>query len=749
MLPVHSPHLPIRFATPPRREHSELQRSPRIASIALVIIGFIAALAVDLSMTQTRAQGFLFVLLCYAFAGMIELAWYWRPHAGRWVAVVLTTLVLPIGGTLLGSTSFLVLLPVPVILAVALLGIGAGSVVAVSESVLVAFLIAIGGSPLEVGPVITTLLSVWATLGLLIAIYLPALRIEESSRQHVLRARELLDEARDRNADLDRVLDDLVHVNRQLDLANERLAAARTIAEEARRSKSMFVAKVSHELRTPLNMIIGLSDFLLKQVNRNGETVAPDILKDVQIINRNSEHLARMINDVLDLSQTEAGQLVLHRQWVDMPEEIRDAAAVVKPLFDKKMLDLEVVVQENLPKVFCDPIRIRQVLLNLISNAGRHTQSGYVRIEAKREGRYASISVSDTGSGISEQDLAQVFEPFYQESQSAAAQGLSSGLGLTVSKQFIEQHNGSIWAESELGRGSTFAFRLPLNPLSAPVASASGWISEDWIWKERHRQAALPSLSKEWRVIVCDESGRIYPLLSKFIASEIELVETQSIAQVVSNMKDMPAHMVVFHDEDPASLDSILLEARSVIPDTPLVGCALPLASTHRETPDVADYLIKPVTRADLRDAIETLSTPVNRVLVIDDDADVRDLFTRLLHDLNSCLEITTAADGDEALLLMRKERFDLLLLDIIMPNRNGWGVLEEKQKIPHMCDAPVLIMSAQDPDVKMEDCILFAMTTGEGVPVEFMLENAFRLASRLLKPTATPGQESQGIPRS
>ena len=750
MIPTCMPRLPKSILAPPRNEHSELRMSPRFVSFSLAVTGFAMVVANDLFATQTQVRGFVFALLCYLSAGMIELAWHWQPDLGRWIAVTLVMLLIPIGGTLLGAMGFLVLIPIPVTLAVALLGTGAGGIVAAVESVMVTLLTMFGASPLGAGTAVTATVSLWITFGILAAIYLPMMRIEDWSQRHVLRVEKLLDEARDRNADLDQVLSDLVHVNRQLDLANERLAAAQTIAEEARRSKSMFVAKVSHELRTPLNMIIGLADFLLTQVNRNGETIPLDMLKDVQIIHRNSEHLSKMINDVLALSQTEAGQLVLHRRWVNMSDEIRDAVTVVKPLLDKKGLHLEVVVQEHLPEVYCDPIRIRQVILNLVSNAGRHTESGYVRIEAKQEERYVTISVSDTGSGIPEQDLAQVFEPFFQdENHSALAQGISSGLGLTVSKQFVEQHDGSIWAESEPGKGSRFAFRLPLNPVAAPITTASGWINEEWMWKERSRHTELPKLSTEWRVIICDESGRIYPLFSKFIASEIELVETQNIAQVVAHMKDMPAHIVVFHDEDPSCLDRTLLEARSLIPDTPLIGCALPITSERRETPDIADYLIKPITRADLRDAIETLSKPARRILVIDDDAEVRDLFSRMLRDLDNCLEIKTAANGDAALQLMREEQFDLILLDIVMPNRDGWSVLEEKQTISHMRDTPVLIMSAQDPDVQVEDSILFAMTTGNGIPIEFILENAFRLASRLLKPTATPDRVSQEIARS
>jgi signal transduction histidine kinase/CheY-like chemotaxis protein len=726
-------------------EFSELRISPRLVSFLSLTAGFIAILTTDWLWTTNQVPRFTFAIGCYLSAALIELLSKSRPTTGRWAAIGLPGALALLAVVAWQNPGLLVCVPLVVILALALLGVLASVLTASCLSAALVILIALSTPHFPSSATIPAIISAWLALGILLAWYLPILQMAGWSEQNVFRVQRLLDEVRDRNADLDQALSDLVHVNRQLDLANERLAAARTIAEEAQRSKSTFVAKVSHEFRTPLNMVIGLTDFLLQRVERKGATLPPGMLEDIRIIHRNSEHLATMINDVLDLSQAEVGPFMLHRQWVNLSVELSHVINVVKPLIDKKNLRLNLSIPDNLPDVYCDPIRIRQVLLNLVSNSARHTESGSICIAITREDGHVTVGVTDTGQGIPAEDLAHIFEPFYRGEHFGPGQTSGSGLGLTVSKQFIEQHNGSIWVESELEKGSTFSFRLPLMPETAPIAKANRWINEDWVWKERTTKAELPQSPPEWRIVICDNTGRVYPLFSRATSREVELVETQTLEQVIAQVQDIPAHMVVFHDNDTARLASTMIEARTLVPDTPLIGCALPLASEHRETPDIVDYLIKPVTRADLRDAVESLSQPPKRMLIVDDDGEVRALFSRILSELEMNLVVCTAADGDEAIQWMRRERFDLVLLDVVMPGMNGWEVLEKKREIAHMRDVPVLIVSAQDPEVQVASSNVFFVTTGAGVPIDYVLEDAFRLAARLLKPTATHDLAFQG----
>ncbi len=722
---------------------SELRLSTWIVTVPLIAGGLVTVVSSSLRAAPTQVEEYLFALACYLAAGIIELLWHLRPSLARWTAMLFAVVLVPVGAAMWPVPGLLVLIPMPIIPAMAMLGVRGGVAATVLETGVITLLTTSATPLYEFTTLSISVLSLWCLLGILIAAHQPVIRMEEWSRMYIDRAQKLLDQARDRNAELDQVLKDLVHVNRQLDLANERLAVARSVAEEAQKSKADFVGKVSHEFRTPLNMIIGLTDFLLKQVGNGKAELRNDMLKDIQIIHRNSEHLSTMINDVLDLSQVEAGQLTLRRRWVDLTEEIAEAINVVHPLLEKKGLDVALPLPDDLPQVYCDPVRIRQVLLNLVSNAARHSVAGQIRIGAEVAAGYVTVSVTDSGPGIAQADLLQIFEPFFRREDS---EGQGSGLGLTISKQLIEQHNGKIWAESELGRGSTFFFKLPVMPFTVPTAGAKGWISEEWIWKERTQRAELPRSAATWRMIICDEGGRIYPLISKLTGDDVELIETQNLAQTVAQLKDIPAHVVILNEEDPAALWQRLSEAKALIPDTPLVGCSIPAITGHEETPDIVDYLIKPVTRADLRDAIDTLSPPVRKILVVDDDQDVRELFARMLLDLDAALEVTTVADGDAALAWMREGQCDLVLLDIIMPNRDGWSVLQEKQTIAQMRDVPVFIMSAQDPEGQATKSVVVAATDRDGLSGEAIVQTAFQLGARLRRQSATLGPESPEI---
>ena len=199
------------------------------------------------------------------------------------------------------------------------------------------------------------------------------------------------------------------------------------------------------------------------------------LVQSLEIVQRNTDHLATMINDVLDLSQAESGQLALHREWVELGTEIENAlAAVVLLLIEKKGLYLQVTIADSFPQVYCDKTRIRQVILNLVSNAARFTERGGITVEARHQGHDVLISVADTGPGIAPSDLERIFEPFYQSDNAQPGLG-GSGLGLNISQQFIERHQGRIWVESECGSaydgcGSTFSFRLPISP-PAPTLS--------------------------------------------------------------------------------------------------------------------------------------------------------------------------------------------------------------------------------------------------------------------------------------
>ena len=271
------------------------------------------------------------------------------------------------------------------------------------------------------------------------------------------RANQLLEELRDRRGELNRTLVALTEANRRLKRTGRELALARQRADEARRLKEQFAANISHELRTPLNLILGFSEMMYLSPDVYGEMEWPSTLRrDVHQIYRSSRQLMDLINDVLDLSRIDAVRMPIHSEPSDLAEIIREAVETASDLFRGRVLDVRVEMPPELPPLNLDRTRIRQVLLNLLNNAARFTQHGHIIVSAERNEREVVVSVADTGVGIPAEELPAIFEEFHQVDMSLRRRQEGAGLGLAISKRFVELHNGRIWAESQAGEGSTF-----------------------------------------------------------------------------------------------------------------------------------------------------------------------------------------------------------------------------------------------------------------------------------------------------
>jgi hypothetical protein len=237
-------------------------------------------------------------------------------------------------------------------------------------------------------------------------------------------------------------------------------------------------------------------------------------------------------------------------------------------------LDLLVVVPPDLPLVYCDRTRIRQVILNLLSNAARYTDQGKITLQAEQQAQNVIIKVIDTGPGIAVEDAEQIFEPFYQSNRNNVwrDQG-GSGLGLSISKQFIENHNGQIWLESELGVGSTFAFKLPISPLPMLADSEKRWVNENWLWYERTTWPRVPDVPHKQRIIIYDETKALQPLLKPY-EDDIDFVIVEDLNQAVLALDGYPAHAVMVNTAPAHRLWPLVEWTKQRISDTPIVGCA-------------------------------------------------------------------------------------------------------------------------------------------------------------------------------
>ncbi len=229
--------------------------------------------------------------------------------------------------------------------------------------------------------------------------------------------------------------------------------------EVASQHKSQFLANMSHELRTPLNAILGYTELILDGIYGEMPDKVRGVLDRVQ---SNGKHLLGLINDVLDLSKIEAGQLTLSLTDYSIKDVVHSVFSVVESLATAKQLALKIEVPPNLPAARGDERRLAQVLLNLVGNAIKFTDSGEVAIKASASNGSYTLSVHDTGPGISESDRGKIFEEFQQADSSATKKKGGTGLGLSISKRIVEMHGGRIWVDSNIGEGSTFSFTVPV-----------------------------------------------------------------------------------------------------------------------------------------------------------------------------------------------------------------------------------------------------------------------------------------------
>jgi signal transduction histidine kinase/CheY-like chemotaxis protein len=657
---------------------SELRISHRIVIAMLLAVGialFLASEAVSDPADRSSLQ--VLVLLFHAVPAIAWLLDQWKPWIGRWLVIVAMVALIHLGSVWLGLPQLRILLVIPTALAAALIHLHAATATAIAGAALL--LLALSGPGADRVALGAAMATLWAVLGVMYAVYHPVHRVVGWTWEYSQRAQTLLEEARERKAELEQALDDLAHANRQLALANERTAALRLIAEEAQRAKGDFVARVSHEFRTPLNMIIGLVGLMVDAPGVYAEELPPDLHRDLEIVHRNCEHLSGMIADVLDLSRVEAGRLMLHREQTDLAEVIDSAVAVVHPLVEKKRLALHVVLPDSLARVYCDRTRIRQVILNLLSNAARFTTGGAITVHVARRDRQIVVGVTDTGPGISSEDTNRIFEPFSQASSGTHHDRGGSGLGLSICKQLVELHGGRIWVESELAVGTTFYFSLPVAPPVDRAAPAGQWLREDWMWRESAftggRAASTGELVKP-RIVVCDETGALYPELARY-SHDVELVDTRNLDQAGQALQQCPAHALVVNTVAHDNLHLLVDEVKRRAPGTPVIGCAVPWPALRATEAGALGHLTKPVTQAELENAMRKVGRPLRRVLLIDDDTDVLPLLTRMLWVHLPSLEVVTATSGEQGLGELRDRLPDLVLLDIMLPDMSGWQVLE------------------------------------------------------------------------
>ena len=501
--------------------------------------------------------------------------------------------------------------------------------------------------------------------------------------------------------------------------------------ERASKLKSEFLANMSHELRTPMNSIIGYTDLVL---NRAGEALDPRYRKNLDKVLANAQHLLSLINGILDLSKIEAGKMELFAEEFELQPLLESTAAMAEVLLKGKPVKLVQKIEPNLPRMKTDKTKLRQIVLNLLSNACKFTENGAVnlvaeRVEGKRKGdpnQLLRITVQDSGIGMAEKDIPIIFEEFRQIDGSSTRKYGGTGLGLAIVKKMVGLMGGEITVTSQLGQGSTFYITLPLGEAAEAVAAAAaeatagakekvlaerekdrGILRAESEKVERTGKVAVPTTvsatdddsSKKTVLVVDDEpdsvilvrenlAGQPYRVVSAFTADEgmrmaVKLKPFAILLDIM--MPDKDGWDLIRELKDNPVTAEIPVVILSIVDNKPL-GFSL----------GVTDYLLKPIDRDALVASLTRIAVrPVKDILVVDDDEGVREILDDMLK--REGYRVTLAKNGVEAIEALKARLPDLMILDLMMPEMDGFQVVKSMRSDNKWKDIPVLICTAKE----------------------------------------------------
>ena len=478
-------------------------------------------------------------------------------------------------------------------------------------------------------------------------------------------------------------MDSLAATNQELGLRNREV-------ERATQMKSKFLASMSHELRTPLNAIVGFSDLLAE-----GTPGALNVKQKrfVDHIKQGSTHLLRLINDILDLSKIEAGQLALHNEEFLVKDALPEVLSTIAPLAMAKNIRIEQKL-ESQSLVKADRVRFKQILYNLLSNAVKFTpKGGQISIECIDDRDFVRVSVTDTGIGIRPEDQEVVFEEFRQVEGNASDTQQGTGLGLAITKRLVEQQGGRISVESKFGKGSRFTFSLPAvepgsavqaveEPAKASVTMASGRLTP--------------------LVLIVDDEGLARELLASYLAPQYRVAMAESGAKALKEAQRLRPDVITLDVMMPGGNGFETLAAlrkNPVTVDIPVIILSIVDQKQVGFALGATDYLIKPVLKPALLDSIRRhVPSPADEdssVLLVDDDPKALELLQEALRSAG--YETQAVPSGARALEVLANKVVGAILLDLLMPGMDGFQVIRHVREEPAFRDLPILVMTAKN----------------------------------------------------
>lgn len=473
--------------------------------------------------------------------------------------------------------------------------------------------------------------------------------------------------------------------------AKEDAELAREQAEAANVAKSQFLANMSHELRTPLNAVIMYSELLQEEAADEG---LASFVPDLEKIRAGGKHLLALVNGVLDLSKIEAGKMELYLDTFDVPGTVREVTETLQPLVEKNSNQLALDCPNDVGSMHADLTKVRQILFNLLSNSCKFSHDATIRLEVRRKAidgaDWIFFTVVDAGIGMTPPQIEKLFQPFTQADASTTRRFGGTGLGLAISKRFCEMMGGTVSVSSEQGKGSTFVVALPAR-VAKPAPDGQPAVSGP----------ALPIPADATTVLVIDDDPAVQELMARLLASDsIRTLAALDGEQGLNLARQLLPH-IIFLDVLMPKMDGwavlTALKADPKLWDIPVVMLTVTNNAEMGLGLGASEYIAKPIDRRRLS-AVLAKYRPANnacRVLVIEDDEATRQVLKRSL--IKERWTVAEAENGRVGLERLATFKPDLLILDLMMPEMNGFEFLAEFRKHEEYASIPVVVLTSKD----------------------------------------------------